>query len=121
MADGGDRLTVRVVDDLAAISAAAWDACAGSDNPFVSHAFLQALEESGSATRETGWLPQHLILEDQSVKMLGAIPMANTSSTTAGPRLTTAPAGGITRSCSPPSPSPPRPARACSSIPRRRP
>src|SRR5579862_3868280 len=75
MADGGDRLTVRVVDDLAAISAAAWDACAGSDNPFVSHAFLQALEESGSATRETGWLPQHVIIEDDTKRILGAVPM----------------------------------------------
>jgi uncharacterized protein len=75
MADGGDRLTVRLVDDLATIPAAAWDACAGPDNPFVSHAFLQALEESGSATRQTGWLPQHLILEDQSGRMLGAVPM----------------------------------------------
>ena len=33
-------------------------------NPFISHAFLKALEDSGSATRETGWLPQHLLLED---------------------------------------------------------
>ena len=33
-------------------------------NPFISHAFLMALEESGSASPETGWLPQHLLLED---------------------------------------------------------
>jgi predicted N-acyltransferase len=75
MADGGERLTVRVVENLASVPAAAWDACAGTDNPFVSHAFLQALEESGSATRQTGWLPQHLILEDESGRMLGAVPM----------------------------------------------
>ncbi len=75
MADGGERLTVRIVEELAQISAAEWDACAGADNPFVSHAFLQALEESGSATRETGWLPQHLLLEDESGRLLGAVPM----------------------------------------------
>jgi len=75
MADGGERLTVRIVEDLAQIPAAQWDACAGSDNPFVCHAFLQALEESGSATRETGWLPQHLLLEDETGKLLGAVPM----------------------------------------------
>ena len=46
MADGGERLTVRVLDDLSAVSAAAWDACAGTDNPFVCHAFLQALDIS---------------------------------------------------------------------------
>jgi uncharacterized protein len=75
MADGGERLTVRVVDDLSTVPAAAWDACAGPDNPFVCHAFLQALEESGSATRETGWLPQHVIIEDDAKRILGAVPM----------------------------------------------
>jgi len=75
MADGGERLTVKLVEELAAIPAADWDACAGSDNPFLSHAFLQALEESGSAKRQTGWLPQHLVLEDESGRMLGAVPM----------------------------------------------
>jgi hypothetical protein len=75
MADGGERLTVRVVEDLSTVSAAAWDACAGADNPFVCHAFLQALEESGSATRETGWLPQHVIIEDDAKRILGAVPV----------------------------------------------
>lgn len=75
MADGGERLTVRIVEQLAQVPAAQWDACAGTDNPFVSHAFLQALEESGSVTGETGWLPQHLLLEDGGGKLLGAVPM----------------------------------------------
>ena len=75
MADGGERLTVRVVDDLSTVPAAVWDACAGADNPFVCHAFLHALEESGSATRETGWLPQHVIVEDDTKRILGAVPM----------------------------------------------
>src|SRR5690349_18197080 len=38
--------------------------CAGSKpyyNPFVSHAFLSALENSGSAIARTGWGPRHLI------------------------------------------------------------
>ena len=72
--DGADRLTLRVVDRLAKVPAAAWDACAG-DHPFVTHAFLQALEESGSATAETGWLPQHLLLEDSGGKLIGAAPL----------------------------------------------
>ena len=75
MADDGDRLTVRVVDRLSTIPAAAWDACAGPDNPFLSHAFLEALEASGSATGETGWLPQHLALEDERGRLLGAAPL----------------------------------------------
>ncbi len=32
-----------------------WDACAGSDDPFVSRAFFEALFESGSATPQSGW------------------------------------------------------------------
>ena len=63
-----------MVQHIAAVPASEWDACtrgadlrgnaARPDNPFISHAFLHALEESGSATRATGWLPQHLVLED---------------------------------------------------------
>jgi uncharacterized protein len=75
MADGGDGVTVKVVSTLSDIPAAAWDACAGSDNPFVSHAFLEALEASGSATAESGWLPQHLALEDENGELLGAVPL----------------------------------------------
>jgi predicted N-acyltransferase len=75
MADGGDRLTVRVVERLADIDAAAWDTCAGDENPFLSHAFLEALEASGSATAKTGWLPQHLVLEDGAGRLLGAVPL----------------------------------------------
>src|SRR5882724_4971234 len=75
MADGGDQATVRVVSRIAEIPAAAWDACAGPDNPFLSHAFLDALEESGSATSDNGWLPQHLALEDAAGRLVGAVPL----------------------------------------------
>ncbi|MGN6551967.1 MAG: GNAT family N-acetyltransferase [Pararhizobium sp.] len=61
-----------------------WDALAGASrksgtpehpyNPFVSHAFLSALEESGSATAETGWLGQHLVLEGTDGGAAGALP-----------------------------------------------
>ena len=67
-----DGAVVRVVPRIAAVRAAEWDACArGAANPFISHAFLHALEESGSATRGTGWLPQHLVLEDATGERLG--------------------------------------------------
>ncbi len=68
-------LSARVVTRIAEIDAAAWDACAGAANPFVSHAFLTALEESGSATRETGWLAQHVAIETADGRLLGAVPM----------------------------------------------
>ncbi len=73
--DGSDRLSIKVVERLSKIRAADWDECAGPDNPFVSHAFLDALEASNSACAETGWLPQHLALEDGNGRLLGAVPM----------------------------------------------
>ena len=53
--------TVSCIDD---VPAAEWDICARGEaaylsDPFVSHAFLHALEASGSATSETGWMPRH--------------------------------------------------------------
>src|SRR5919198_1447893 len=62
--DGSDGLTIRVVSRLAEVPAAEWDACAGAENPFVGHAFLDALEESGSVSGKTGWLPRHLVRPD---------------------------------------------------------
>jgi uncharacterized protein len=75
MADGSERVTVKVVSRLAELPAAEWDGCAGDDNPFLSHAFLEALESSGSATAETGWLPQHLAIEDGAGRLVAAAPL----------------------------------------------
>ena len=68
-------LTVRVIGGMGQITAEAWDSCAGSDNPFVSHAFLAALEQSGSAAPETGWAPYHLVMEDGAGQIKGTVPM----------------------------------------------
>ncbi len=43
-------------------------------NPFISHAFLSALEESRSADAETGWLGQHLLLKRADGQLIGALP-----------------------------------------------
>jgi predicted N-acyltransferase len=76
MADGGGSVQqLRIIDSIDGIAAASWDRCAGAANPFLSHAFLSALETSGSATARTGWLPQHLIAEDGEGSVLGAVPM----------------------------------------------
>jgi predicted N-acyltransferase len=45
-----------------------------SYNPFISYDFLASLEESGSACASTGWLPQHLVLEDDGGAALGICP-----------------------------------------------
>jgi predicted N-acyltransferase len=68
-------LTSRVIDRIDEVAAADWDACAGPDNPFLRHAFLKALEDSGSVGRKTGWLPQHLVIGDDSGALHAAAPM----------------------------------------------
>jgi uncharacterized protein len=70
--------TVTLVPSIAEVDAAQWDACANPDpatfNPFVSHAFLRALEDSRTVGRTTGWLPRHLVLEDEDGKVAAAAP-----------------------------------------------
>jgi len=56
-------VTARIAEGVASIPAAHWDACAGGTNPFVSHAFLSALERSGSATAQTGWQPLPIVID----------------------------------------------------------
>ena len=76
----GDRegAVLRVVPAIADIDAAAWDACANPDparfNPFVAHRFLAALEAAGVLGARAGWLPRHLLLEDDAGGLAGALP-----------------------------------------------
>lgn len=74
----GGSTIVRVVNGLTSLDAQAFDACANPDpacfNPFVTHAFLEALEASGCVRAETGWLPQHLVIDDSSGKIAGILP-----------------------------------------------
>ena len=67
------ELTLTLHRAIAEITPAEWDACAG-DNPFVSHAFLSAMEDSGSASAKTGWLPQHVALRDAGGELLACAP-----------------------------------------------
>ncbi len=77
----GDReqVTAEVVSTISEVSAADWDACANPDpatyHPFLSHAFLKALEDSGCVRAETGWAPRHLLLRDGTGALLGAMPL----------------------------------------------
>jgi len=74
MPDGAGALTLSLHASIHAIGAADWDACAGDDNPFVSFAFLSALEDSGSASPRTGWLPQHACLRNAAGQVVAVAP-----------------------------------------------
>ncbi len=75
MPDGSETLTLHQVGGIANVAADDWNACAGADNPFVSHAFLRVLEESGSATPRTGWTPCHLAVKDGEGRVQGVAPL----------------------------------------------
>ena len=75
MPDGREPATIRSLRAIDEIAPAAWDACAGTDNPFVSHAFLRALEDSRSVGPRTGWQPHHVVLEDAGGEVLGVAPL----------------------------------------------
>lgn len=58
-----EPVTARIADSVSAIPASRWDTCAGNANPFVGHAFLSILEESGSVGPGTGWQPLPVIVD----------------------------------------------------------
>jgi len=98
-------LTVSVVESISSISAQEWDAVAcscapapampavtssttapsssssatsGSGSeifPYVQHAFLAALEASGSAQRDSGWGPRHVVVRDGTGQLVGCCPL----------------------------------------------
>jgi uncharacterized protein len=89
------ELRLRVAPSLTLVRARDWDACANpgagaalesgsealesasqedADNPFISHAFLSSCEESGSATRKSGWAGAHLLVEDAEEHLLACAP-----------------------------------------------
>lgn len=56
-------LTARLANGVRSIAPEDWDRCAGSANPFLSHAFLSILEESGSVSPGTGWQAIPIIVD----------------------------------------------------------
>ncbi|PWC81385.1 hypothetical protein TSH100_27285 [Azospirillum sp. TSH100] len=64
-----------MVFGISGIDPLEWDACAAGKGPFLSHAYLMAVEESGLAGPATGWRPAHLILREASGQLAGAVPL----------------------------------------------
>jgi predicted N-acyltransferase len=69
------ELTLSLHGSISEIAVADWQACAGDGNPFASHAFLSAVEDSGSANARTGWLPQHAQLKTAAGEVVAVAPM----------------------------------------------
>lgn len=75
-------LSARLHSSITEIPAAEWDACAAPEtadggrplDPFTTHRFLLALEDSGSVGPGTGWMPCHLALR-QDGRLIGVVPL----------------------------------------------
>jgi uncharacterized protein len=74
MPDGADLHSVKSLSSIHEIAAGDWNACAGPDDPFVSHAFLAALEDSGSVGAKAGWIPRHLVAHDAGGRPIACVP-----------------------------------------------
>jgi predicted N-acyltransferase len=83
------KSTLRFAGSMSEVDATAWNACANPDrglsnldphsrneafNPFISHEFLLACEQSGSASAKTGWAAAHVLVEDPAGRLIGAAP-----------------------------------------------
>lgn len=90
--------TVQIAQSIGDIDAAQWDACANPTtpsgtlavdgvgeivedaaqrerfNPFVTHAFLKALETSKSVGGRSGWTPTHVLVENKAGRLMAVAP-----------------------------------------------
>lgn len=70
----GGTIEALIAPSVGAIPRDQWDAVAGDANPFVSHAFLSALEESGSVGGSSGWTPAIITVNDAEGRLAAAMP-----------------------------------------------
>jgi predicted N-acyltransferase len=73
MADRETEVVAKLSSGVSGLNSTAWDRLAG-DDPFVSHAFLSALELSGSVGKGTGWTPATILVEDGASHLTSAAP-----------------------------------------------
>jgi len=64
-------LILEITDSIQQVDVQSWDALVG-DIPLLSHAFLSALESSGSVGKDTGWQPYPMLVHDDG-KLVGAM------------------------------------------------
>ena len=73
MADRESEIIARIASGVSSVDAQEWDGLGASD-PFVTNAFLAALEESNSVGHGTGWSPAPILIEDERGHLLAAAP-----------------------------------------------
>jgi predicted N-acyltransferase len=73
MADRESEIVAKIAPGVAGLNARAWDRLT-DNHPFATHAFLAALEESGSVGPGTGWTPAPILVEDEDEHLVAAAP-----------------------------------------------
>lgn len=71
-------MRLQILDQIAKVPAVAWNSLVPDDYPFVKHQFLAALENTGCVAPDTGWIPQHILLYQDTPspnRLVGALPM----------------------------------------------
>lgn len=68
------QYTARIAKSVGSLPAEQWDALTDGGNPFMSHAFLTVLEESGSVGGDSGWIPSPIVIEGDDGALAGALP-----------------------------------------------
>jgi len=72
MADRESEVLARIAPGVAALDAAQWDALTDGGDPFLSHGFLAALEDSGSVGPCSGWSPSPIYVDEEGTVVAAA-------------------------------------------------
>lgn len=73
-AEEQNAIIATLAPSVSSLDARQWDACNIGGNPFTSHAFLSALEQSGSVGSGTGWSPSPIVIKDTDDQLVAALP-----------------------------------------------
>ncbi len=68
-------MPIQTLHRLAELDPTEWDALLADSQPFLCHAFLSALEDSGSVGGRSGWQPAHRLLRDPQGGLRAALPL----------------------------------------------
>ena len=66
-------MSLHRLDRLSDLASEEWDALIPGDSPFLRHAFLRSLEDSGSLGPQSGWRAEHL-LHYEGERLIAALP-----------------------------------------------
>lgn len=66
---------IQTISRIAELASIAWDAMLSDTQPFVRHAFLSTLEDSGSVGGRSGWQPVHVLLRNELGELQAALPL----------------------------------------------